>query len=94
MGRSKVRRLLGFRQDPQRLEYKNENESRPKLLLLSFSKSVLLSLKSYFDVKAITKINMARRTIRDAGYTPGQLPSGPRNSILDVNGKFTSRRPK
>ncbi|KAG4410771.1 hypothetical protein IFR04_016093 [Cadophora malorum] len=29
---------------------------------------------------------MARRTIRDAGYTPGQLPSGPRNSILDVKG--------
>ncbi|KFZ02034.1 hypothetical protein V500_00484 [Pseudogymnoascus sp. VKM F-4518 (FW-2643)] len=29
---------------------------------------------------------MARMTIRDAGYTPGQLPSGPKNSILDVPG--------
>jgi D-aminopeptidase len=32
---------------------------------------------------------MARMTIRDAGYTPGQLPSGPKNSILDVPGIHT-----
>jgi hypothetical protein len=26
-------------------------------------------------------------TIRDLGYSPGQLPTGPKNSILDVKGK-------
>jgi D-aminopeptidase len=28
--------------------------------------------------------NMARITIRDLGYSPGQLPQGVKNSILDV----------
>lgn len=30
---------------------------------------------------------MARMTIRDVGYSPGQLPTGQKNSILDVKGK-------
>ncbi|CZS97225.1 related to aminopeptidase [Rhynchosporium agropyri] len=29
---------------------------------------------------------MVRMTIRDVGYTPGQLPTGTKNSILDVKG--------
>lgn len=29
---------------------------------------------------------MPRMTIGDLGYTPGQLPSGPKNSILDIKG--------
>ncbi|KAH8646979.1 peptidase family S58-domain-containing protein [Tricladium varicosporioides] len=29
---------------------------------------------------------MTRITISDLGYTPGQLPAGPKNSILDVKG--------
>jgi D-aminopeptidase len=28
-------------------------------------------------------------TIRDLGYCPGQLPTGPKNSILDVKGKHS-----
>ena len=32
---------------------------------------------------------MARMTIRDLGYAPGQLPPGPKNSILDVKGMST-----
>lgn len=31
---------------------------------------------------------MARMTIKDLGYSPGQLPAGPKNSILDVAGKL------
>jgi hypothetical protein len=31
--------------------------------------------------------HMARITIRDLGYSPGQLSPGPKNSILDVKGK-------
>jgi hypothetical protein len=38
----------------------------------------------------IWDINMARMTIRDLGYTPGQLPPEPKNSILDVKGKSAS----
>ena len=30
---------------------------------------------------------MVRMTIRDLGYTPGQIPTGAKNSILDVKGK-------
>ncbi|TVY15115.1 Beta-peptidyl aminopeptidase BapA [Lachnellula arida] len=29
---------------------------------------------------------MTRMTIKDLGYVPGQLPAGPKNSILDVKG--------
>jgi hypothetical protein len=30
---------------------------------------------------------MTRMTIRDLGYSPGQLSTGPKNSILDVKGE-------
>jgi D-aminopeptidase len=34
---------------------------------------------------------MARMTIRDLGYAPGTLPTGPKNSILDVKGELRTQ---
>jgi hypothetical protein len=31
-------------------------------------------------------------TIKDLGYTPGFLPAGPKNSILDVKGDWEKKR--
>jgi len=45
-----------------------------------------LEFSPIHQLKAIS-FKMARMTIRDLGYTPGQLPAGPKNSILDVKGQ-------
>jgi len=31
-----------------------------------------------------------RPRVRDLGYSPGKFPTGAKNSILDVEGKFNS----